>query len=55
MGFMIMVVSMILGIALEVVGISNLRKKNLNKLITVLLILVGIVFIAISVWLGLPK
>lgn len=55
MGFMIMVVSMILGLALEVVGILNLRENHLNKLINVLLILVGIVFIAISVWLGLPK
>jgi len=51
MGFFAMVASMLLGIFLIALGIS--RKKH--KGWAIILIALGIVFVIISVYLGLPK
>lgn len=51
MGFFVMVFSMIIGIALLVTGIV-IRKSNKMWIASVTC---GIVFIILSIWLGLPK
>lgn len=51
MGFFAMVGSMLLGILFVVLGISRRKQKVWPIVLTVL----GIVFILIAVYLGLPK
>lgn len=51
MGFFAMIASMLLGIFFIVLGISRKKHKGWS----VILIALGIVFVLISVYLGLPK
>ena len=51
MGFFAMVVSMLLGILFIVLGISRRKQKGWP----IILIALGIVFVLIAVYLGLPK
>ena len=51
MGFFAMVASMLLGILFIILGIS--RRKQ--KVWPIILIALGIVFVLIAVYLGLPK
>ena len=51
MGFFAMVVSMLLGIFFIVLGISRRKQKGWP----IILIALGIVFVLIAVYLGLPK
>lgn len=51
MGFFIMLFSMILGIALIVVGAFHKKSSSLWKYS----IGIGVIFVIFSIWLGLPK
>lgn len=51
MGFFAMVVSMLLGIFFIIFGISRRKHKGCS----IILIALGIVFVLIAVYLGLPK
>ena len=51
MGFFAMAVSMLLGIFFIVLGISRRKQKGWP----IILIALGIVFVLIAVYLGLPK
>lgn len=55
MGFMVMVLSMILGITFSILGISNLKKRNFNTIFNVIILAIGVICIIFSIWLGFPK
>ena len=51
MGFFAMIASMLLGIFFIVIGLSRRKHKGWS----IILITLGIVFVLIAVYLGLPK
>ena len=51
MGFFGMIASMLLGIFLIVFGISRIK----HKVLPIILIALGIVFVLFAIYLGLPK
>lgn len=54
MGFFVMVLSAIIGIALIATGASHIKNQK-NRMLNVVSILFGIVLVLLAIWLGLPK
>jgi len=54
MGFIVMVLSMIIGIFLITLGFLDIKRKR-NKLYTIITILTGMILVFFAIWLGLPK
>lgn len=54
MGFIVMVLSAIIGIFLIVIGFSGIKNKK-NRLWNIVVISIGIVLVLFAIWLGLPK
>ncbi|GFI24801.1 hypothetical protein IMSAGC011_03605 [Lachnospiraceae bacterium] len=54
MGFIVMVLSAIIGIFLIVLGFSGIKNKK-SRLWNIIIILIGIVLVFFAIWLGLPK
>ncbi len=54
MGFIVMVLSAIIGIFLVALGFSGIKSKK-NRLWNIVAISIGIALILFAIWLGLPK
>lgn len=54
MGFIVMVLSAIIGIFLIALGFSGIKNKK-RRLWNIVAILIGIVLVLFAIWLGLPK
>lgn len=54
MGFIVMVLSAIIGIFLIALGFSHIKTKKCRFLNTTI-ILIGIILVCFAIWLGLPK
>lgn len=54
MGFIVMVLSMIIGIFLIALGFSRIKNKK-SRLWNIVTISAGIVLVLFAIWLGLPK
>ncbi len=54
MGFIIMVLSAIIGIFLIALGISGIKNKK-NKLWNIIAVLIGMLLVCFAIWLGFPK
>lgn len=54
MGFIVMVLSAIIGIFLIALGFSGIKNKK-SKLWNIITISIGIVLVLLAIWLGLPK
>ena len=54
MGFIVMVLSIIIGIFLIVLGFYRIKNKK-SRIWNIFAILVGIVLVLFSVWLAFPK
>ncbi|MCM3054976.1 MULTISPECIES: DUF3953 domain-containing protein [Bacillaceae] len=54
MGFIVMVLSMIIGIFLIALGFSRIKNKK-SRLWNIVAISAGIVLVLFAIWLGLPK
>ena len=54
MGFIVMVLSAIIGIVLVIAGVTHIKNAK-NKIWNIVSILVGIALVVFAVWLGLPK
>lgn len=54
MGFIVMVLSAIIGIFLTALGFSRIKNKK-SRLWNIVATSIGIVFVLFAIWLGLPK
>ena len=54
MGFIVMVLSLIIGIVLIAWGVSYIKKQK-NRIWNIFAILMGIVLVLFAIWLGFPK
>ncbi len=54
MGFIVMVLSAIIGIFLIAIGFSGIKNKK-SRLWNIVAISIGIVLVLFAVWLGFPK